>query len=144
MSDDVLAICTDQLDQLVNDFSQRFKDLEEMDFPGWLTQYSLVSLDSVESQYRDELAELQNDASAAVIHNSLRQLMWLSNRGLKMLLPFPTSYLVESGFSSVADLLTKKRGTLDIVRRGDLLLKLTKLVPNIKELANVHQAQGSH
>ena len=100
MSDDVLTICTDHLDQLVNDFSQRFKDLEEMDFPGWRTQYSLVSLDSVESQYRDELAELQNEASAAVIHKSLRQLMWLnaeiienyprmSNRALKMLLPFP-------------------------------------------------------
>ena len=67
VTEDVLNICTDHLDRLVNDFTNRFKDLEEMDFPGWLSQYSLVSLDNVDTELRDELAELQNNASATIL-----------------------------------------------------------------------------
>ena len=49
----------------------------------------------------------------------------------KNILPFPTSYLVECGFSAVTDILTKKRNRLDICERGDLRLKLTKFEPQI-------------
>ena len=62
----------------------------------------------------------------------------------KLLLPFPSSFLAECGFSAVNDLLVKKRNRLDITQRGDLRLKLTKLEPNIKSLCSKHQAQGSH
>ncbi|CAH2084916.1 unnamed protein product [Euphydryas editha] len=62
----------------------------------------------------------------------------------KLLLPFPSSYLAECGFSAVNDLLIKKRNRLDITQRGDLRLKLSKLEPNINSLYSKHQAQGSH
>ncbi|GFV37124.1 uncharacterized protein TNCV_3633921 [Trichonephila clavipes] len=54
----------------------------------------------------------------------------------KLLLPFPSSYLAECGFSAVNDLLLKKRNRLDIIKRGDLRLKLTKLEPDIRSLCS--------
>ena len=60
------------------------------------------------------------------------------------LLPFPTTYLIECAFSSVTDILTKKRGRLDITGRVALRSKLTCFVPRISNLVARHQAQGSH
>ncbi|KAK2717858.1 hypothetical protein QYM36_006606 [Artemia franciscana] len=57
---------------------------------------------------------------------------------------FPTSYLVEAGFSRVSQMLSKDRNRLDIVKRSDLRLLLTSIEPNIKKLVEKHQPQGSH
>ena len=63
----------------------------------------------------------------------------------KLLLPFPFSYLAECDFSAVTDLLFKKKNQLDITKRGNLRLKLTKLVyACCKSLCSRHEAQGSH
>ncbi len=59
------------------------------------------------------------------------------------LIAFLSTYLVESGFSRVSQLLTKYRNRLNIVERGDLRLALSKLEPDIQTLASKHQAQGS-
>lgn len=56
----------------------------------------------------------------------------------------PTSYLVESGFSRVSQLLSKVCNRLDIVKGGDLRLSLTSMEPDIKKLAEQHQPQESH
>ena len=61
-----------------------------------------------------------------------------------LLLAFPTSYLVECGFSRVNMMLTKSRNRLDIMHRGDIRMALTKLTPNVEKLAEQHQPQGSH
>ncbi|GFW59501.1 hypothetical protein TNCV_3221551 [Trichonephila clavipes] len=52
--------------------------------------------------------------------------------------------LIECGFSAVNDLLSKKRNRLDITKRGDWRLKLTKLEPDIKSLCRRHEASGFH
>ncbi|GFU09758.1 SCAN domain-containing protein 3 [Trichonephila clavipes] len=44
---------------------------------------------------------------------------------------------------AVNDLLSKKRNRLDIIKRGDLRLKLTKLEPDIKSPSRRHDASGS-
>ena len=62
----------------------------------------------------------------------------------KKLLPFPSSYFVECGFSAVNDLLLKTRNRLDITKRVDLRLKLAKFLLRIKSFGSRHQAQGSH
>ena len=73
-------------------------------------------------------------------------MMWkevpsLNYFGKAKLIIFLSSYLVECGFSTVVDLLHAKRNQLEIVEKGDLMLKLTKLEPHIKQICNQHQAQ---
>ena len=157
VSDYVLNVISDHLLSLIADFKLRFEDLQTIDFPDWMTQLQpfLCSLQSTAADERDEVADLQNDISAQAIFRSKGQLMWcnkqmaerypgLTSKARKLLLPFPTSYLVECGFSAVANILSKKRNKHDTCRRGDLRLKLTHLKPSIKALLANHQAQGSH
>lgn len=68
--------------------------------------------------------------------------MW--KQVFNLLIPFPTSYLVESGFSAVNHIMTKERNRLNISERRDLRLFLTKIEPDIKYLTSQHQPQGSH
>ncbi|CAH1993230.1 unnamed protein product [Acanthoscelides obtectus] len=69
-------------------------------------------------------------------------LLW--NIARKFLISFPSSYLVEKGFSTVTNLLTKKRNRLGIISRGGLRLTLTKLTPNVDNLLLKHQVHPSH
>lgn len=62
----------------------------------------------------------------------------------KFLICFPSSYLVERGFSAVTRILTRPRNRLAITERGDLRLLLTKLEPNIKLIMSKHQTHPSH
>jgi hypothetical protein len=70
-------------------------------------------------QYQ-ELSEIQNDASIRTLFNIKGTMAWLCDEtetkypkstsfARKLLLPFPLSYLVESGFSAVNDVLVKKK-----------------------------------
>ena len=149
------TVIAEHLEMLMNDFNQRFYDLKAMEFPSWLTQPLLSDLSAVSEQYQQELCELQQDESMKTIFKIKGNLMWLSQECKKKyprctalasqkLISFPSSYLVECGFSVVADLLHAKRNQLEITKRGDLRLKLTKLEPRIKQLCRQHQAQGSH
>ena len=81
--------------------------------------------------------------------------MWLSEKCEKKyprsrtsarqkVIRFPSSCLDECRLSVVAELLQAKRNQLEINKRGDLRLKLTKLEPRIKQMCNQHQAQSSH
>ena len=60
-------------------------------------------------------------------------------------LAFPTSYLVEKGFSTVVQLLTKQRNRLNKPQGGDLRLLLTNMVPDVISLIqNNHTMHSSH
>ncbi len=50
----------------------------------------------------------------------------------------------ESSAEGANKIVTKERSRIDICMRGDIKLKLTKLTPNIKNLAAKQQLQGSH
>ena len=68
----------------------------------------------------------------------------LNCRLVKMLLYFPSFYLVECGFSAINKILTKERNKIDICIRGDNRLKLTNLKPNVEGLVAKNQPKGSH
>ena len=103
----------------------------------------------------DEILHLQSDGTMKPIHASKNQLMWLDPKicakyaklakvAEHTLLPFPTTYLDKCGFSAVTDILTKKRDTLDICKRGDLRAKLTCFFPRFSLLASRHETHGYH
>ncbi|XP_038669014.1 SCAN domain-containing protein 3-like [Scyliorhinus canicula] len=154
-TDAAVLVIVDHLKILASYLKERFSDLKQIDFPTWVMQPVLVDLSDVSMQYQEELSEIQNDESVKALFNIKGAMAWLCDEtetkypnstrfARKLLLPFPSSYLAECGFSAVNDLLLKKRNRLDITKRGDLRLKLTKLEPNIKSLCSRHEAQGSH
>lgn len=160
VSDNAVEIINRHLSALSDDFNSRFSDLKSMKFPSWIAQPFLFDTDCDDIHMMnpdevDDLLELRNDASMKAIHSAKGQLMWLdtdvnekypklATEAQQTLLPFPTTYIVECAFSAVADLLTKKRGALDISVRGDLRVKLTSFSPDFSAFVSQHEAHGSH
>ncbi len=66
----------------------------------------------------------------------------LSDKAVRILLPFATTYLCEKGFSSLAVIKTKYRCRMDA--EPDLRLKLSSVEPDIKGLCAQRRAQPSH
>jgi hypothetical protein len=60
------------------------------------------------------------------------------------ILAFPSSHMVEAGFSHVSAVLSKQRNRLNLEERGDLRLKLTNIQPDVKALVRAHQAHPWH
>ena len=81
----------------------------------------LVNLSDISNiQYQEELAEMQNDESVKTLFNIKGAMTWLCEETelkypnstkctRKLLLPFPSSYLAECGFSAIKDLLLKRK-----------------------------------
>ena len=125
-----------------------------MNFPSWLTQPLLIDIFDSAVQYQN--LSPMNQWIRALFKQQKGTYMWLCAEEKKrkypnictsarqQLVPFPSTYLVECGFSAADNLLGNKRNRLDITKRGDLRLKLTKLSPRIKDLCRKHQAQSSH
>lgn len=66
----------------------------------------------------------------------------LKTRAFRILLPFSTSYLCETGFSAVASLKTKYRSRLNI--ETELRVAISNIKPSFEKLCSARQAQGSH
>lgn len=152
-SQDLEEYCI-HLQSLKSDFEKRFKDLTNLNIPAWVMNPFLCKAEEQELCLQEELIELQNDEESKQIFNSRGyHEMWLQQHvkfpllwkeAKPIFIAFPSSYLVERGFSAVSQILTKNRSRLDIVGRGDLRLLLSKLEPDIEKLVKKHQAQGSH
>ncbi|XP_029650763.1 uncharacterized protein LOC115224096 [Octopus sinensis] len=134
---------------------ERFQDVITLNIPNWYSKPFEVQAVDCEDDVQEELIELQNDNEATMryrfhgkeglwFHQSILNSYPNLWKHLKlMLLAFPTSYLVEYGFSHVGTLLSKSRSGLDVAKRGDLQLKSTNLQRNLSALAASHQPQGS-
>jgi hypothetical protein len=132
----------------------RFADLLSLEIPAWLFSLSAIDPGHFPVDLQEELIEATNDDelklaiansySTAWLHHSQHRYPKLFAKAELLLLAFPTSYMVEAGFSHVVSILSKERNRLDIVARGDLRLKLTSILPRIPELAKNVQGQGSH
>jgi len=153
--DDRLKYCN-HLEKLGDDMRERFQDLISLDVPDWVVRPfdANIPITQVPMNIQEDFIDLQNDAELRAIFNSSGyELMWFHAcskypalwKDVKLLiLSFPTSYLVEKGFSAVSTILTKKRNRMSITDRGDLRLYLTKLMPDITNIAKNHQCQPSH
>lgn len=143
------------MDALHSDCNQRFDDILKINIPDWILD-PFSSANTEESpQLQEELMEVTTNDKLKYKFKSGYQQFWLQKEIPtaypeiwavieKFLIAFPSSYLVERGFSAVTNLLTKKRNRLQIVNRGDLRLLLTKIESRITKLVAAHQVHPSH
>ncbi|XP_035218885.1 protein FAM200A-like [Stegodyphus dumicola] len=66
----------------------------------------------------------------------------LKTKAFRILLPFSTSYLCETGFSAVASLKKKYRSRLNI--ENELRVSISNIKPSFEKLCSARQAQESH
>lgn len=152
--EDLMTYCQ-HLGALHVDFTERFQDILNMSIPSWILDPFENAGTAESSNLEEELIELTTNEELKVKFRNGYQEFWLQKSistlhpGLweivqKFLIAFPSSYLVERGFSAVANLLSKKRNRLQITEREDLRLVLTKMKPDVNRLLNLHQPQPSH
>ena len=133
----------------------KFEDLTKLQIPEWiLNPFSFEGVDKLDNSLQTEFLDLKYDCETKIIFKqSGYELAWvklvdtcpqLCEKTEPLLIWFPSTYLVEKGFRSVVQLLTKQRNKLDICLKGDLRLNLTIIKANIQALTEIHQAQGSH
>ncbi|KAK2715735.1 hypothetical protein QYM36_010341 [Artemia franciscana] len=133
----------------------RFSDLLGMDISIWVSIPFKVNVAEIELSLQEPLIELQSDEIMRAKFKDGKYNIWKTNdvatkypllwdKAHFYVIAFPTSYLVEAGYSRVSQILSKARNRLDIVKRGNLRLSLTSKEPNMKKLVKKHQPQGSH
>ncbi|KAG0434300.1 SCAN domain-containing protein 3 [Dictyocoela muelleri] len=152
--DDIMIYC-DHLDSLYLDLNRRFRDIFTLNIPDWVLNPFLSDIIEGSLKLQEEMMDLRNDFELKYKIKRGYQNFWLQKPISekypeiwkiveKLILAFPSSYLVERGFSAVMNLLTKKRNRLQIIERGYLRLMLTKIQPRIKYLLETHQIHPSH
>ncbi|XP_068220908.1 protein FAM200A-like [Palaemon carinicauda] len=138
-----------------SDVQNRFSDLLMMVIQTWVSIPFEVNVADIDISLQERLIELQSDEIMRAKFKDGKCNVWKTNdvatkypllwdRAQIYVIAFPTSYLVESGFSRVSQLLSKARNRLGIVKTGDFRLSLTSMEPDIKKLAEQHQPQGPH
>lgn len=152
--EDDVSTYVQHLNALYSDFKTRFEDVLTLVIPQWIMN-PYGDIEETDVTLQEELIGISTNEELKVEFKNGYQKFWLQrdipvtypvlwNIARKFLIAFPSSYLVERGFSAVANLLTKKRNRMDITNRGDLRLNLTKLMPNVENLLLKHQVQPSH
>ena len=152
--EDADIICySEHLQQVQCSMKERFTDLLQLAVPAWFLNPFVTDVSSVDTPLQESFIELQNDEESKLcfqlkgyrdfwIHQRQRYpSLWPEVKLL--ILAFPTSYLVEKGFSAITQIISKQRHRLNL-QSGDLRLRLTCISPNVAALAQLHQAQGSH
>ena len=153
--DDDLVLYGHHLQNLHEHMQTRFNDLLTLNIPTWVISPFTVNAADVDVSLQETIIEMQSDEVLLAKFKNRNHDIWKINdtaekypllwqKAQLYVIAFPSSYLVESGFSHVSHLLSKSRNRLDIVKRGDFRLSLTSMEPNIKKLAEQHQPQGSH
>ena len=155
ISDDDLQVYCAHLEELQRDMSERFQDLLLVKIPDWVINPFLDVSSEETGEAEEELIAIQNDIELSPKFKKSYQDFWLQkkisdfypvlwNKVKIYFIAFPTSYLVERGFSAVAFLLSKQRNRLRITERGDLRLLLSEFQPDVEKLISLHQVHPSH
>ena len=143
ITDDNIHIYCSHIDSLKEDLLIRFKDLTELVIPNFVINPFGTNIETLDPQFQEEFIDLQNDIECNTIFTQCGySAFWITKEVSEryphiyqtvklMFVAFPSSYLVEKGFSTVVNLLTKQRNRLEISTRGDLRLFLTQLEPDV-------------
>lgn len=111
-----------------------------------------LQVEKIPDEYQDEFLELKMDSSAKDIFDekSLTE-FWplminsypkVTEKALRALIPFVSTYLCESGFPTLLQIKSKQRNRLDV--ENDMRCALSKISPRIMDLVRKKQSQISH
>ncbi|XP_025416803.1 zinc finger BED domain-containing protein 5-like [Sipha flava] len=140
-----------------------FLELTKEELSGEVSKYIKQHIEDLQRSFRDyflltspeedNLIEISTNGSLKLQFNqkSLEN-FWLhvqkdypvlSSKALKVLIPFPTTYLCEKAFSALVYVKNKFRNRLENVE-SELRLKLSNIEPNIEKLMSEMQYHPSH
>ena len=135
----------------------RFKDLIELKAPQWLSDidsFDPNSASDLDPYIAVELLELKENNPFLNKVKCGKLEAWLTSAeasphsfqvAVPFLISFPSTWLVETGFSGVCNLFTQKLSKLDIENRSPIQLKLNQsLILDLDALVERHQNQGGH
>ena len=148
LDNDLQEYCS-HLDQLHKDMTSKFQDIFSLEVPDWMIDPQHKSSLEGTGVLKKKLISLRSDIELRPKLSNSYQDFWLQkavreryppvwNKVKLYFIAFPSSYLVEKGFSAVFQLLCKQRNTLAVTDRSDLRLLLTALKPEIDKLASTH------
>jgi hypothetical protein len=119
--DDDVSAYVQHLNALHTDFKTRFEDVLTMEIPQWIIN-PYGDIEESDVMLQEELIGISTNEELKVQFRKGYQQFWLQRDipvtypalwtiARKFLIAFPSSYLVERGFSAVSNLLTKKKET---------------------------------
>ncbi|XP_035220955.1 SCAN domain-containing protein 3-like isoform X1 [Stegodyphus dumicola] len=149
------VLINNHLTSLWKQFSLYFKDLDMSKYewirnPFVIERYDDFGLTTAEQEM---IIDLSSDSTLKQMFRDENNIVtfWLrvkddfptlTNKALKIVLPFVTSYLCETGFSTVAVLKTKYRSRLMIEK--ELRTAISSMIPRFEKICAEKQAQPSH
>ena len=144
-------VILEHLRALQKEFLSYFQDLKDRDFKIVRNPFK-VNFNSIPETEQEEFIELINDSNAKELFTEVPVIrFWckigstypkVSKLAIRMLLPFPSTYLCESGLSTMFHIKTKHRNRLSV--EDDMRCAIANTEPDIKKLAALKQAQPSH
>ncbi len=115
-----------------------------MEIPRWLLHPFGYEISRLSADQHAEFIEIRHDEEMSELFERQGYLKaWTHFRGRypvswskveQLLITYPTTWQVESGFSVVTRMMTKQRNRLLITKSGDLRLRLTNLQPTFDNL----------
>ncbi|XP_025420883.1 zinc finger BED domain-containing protein 5-like [Sipha flava] len=140
---------------VVDSISKYFPDLKNRQVNAWVLRPFSVDenvFPDTEIETKSQFLGLrENNTQKIDFENTQLATFWrkiggeyplLSEKALKILIPFSTTYRCESGFSTMVTMKTKARNRLNL--EHDLRCALAETEPNIKEIVRKKQYQPSH
>ncbi|XP_031336641.1 zinc finger BED domain-containing protein 5-like [Photinus pyralis] len=143
----------EHLQSLENEMQRYFPELSEKEAALVRNPFHVsVDIADVPEEIQDEFIEMRNDSSARdLFQEQTLTEFWCSMRrsyatvathSFRVLVPFVSTYLCESGVSTLLQIKTKARNRLEV--QDDMRLALSQTQPRILKLVSQMQAQSSH
>ncbi|XP_070270292.1 LOW QUALITY PROTEIN: protein FAM200C [Myotis yumanensis] len=141
----------EHLHMLADEISSYFPNLPDIPFALARSSFTVKVEDVPETAQEEFIKLINNDAARTDFSTMPVTKFWikclqsypvLSETVLCLLLPFPTTYLRETGFSS--SLIIKSKYTSRLVVEDDVHCALAKTAPRISDLVRKKQSQPSH
>ena len=154
LTSECIAAYIVHLEGLHSELERRFEDLLKMDYSLWFVDLENYEPGDESTELAETLLDLKEDVKLSGRVNKEVVFAYILIKDLQpnvfqqveaSIIVFPSTWVVESAFSTVLGNFSKKRNKLDINSRGTIRLKLNYFVKiDFDSLCQKHQNQVSH